>query len=273
MINEGNMKNKILLVTVFYFLIPGRFSLAENTTSGDIGIVEKLGSTVPLNVTFTNEVGNKVVLKDLVQRPTLLAFVYYKCPGICSPILTELANVVGKVDLNAGEEYDIVTISMDETEKPADAIDKKKSVLGFTQSSFPLDKWSFLTGDSANIKLVSNAAGFYFKRSGKDFIHSGGFVFITKEGKICRYLYPDYTSKGEFNILPFDFKMAVLETSQGQQVKTMSKLIKFCFSYDPQGRRYVFNITRIFGAATLVLLAMFVVFVVVKPKKAKTAGR
>jgi len=242
-------------------------------TDNDIGIVEKLGSTVPLNVSFINEDGNKVLLKDLIQRPTLLAFVYYKCPGICSPILTELANVVGKVDLVAGEDYDIVTISMDETEKPVDAVEKKKSILGFTQNSFPLDKWSFLTGDSVNIKLVANAAGFYFKRVGKDFVHSGGFVFITKEGKICRYLYPDYTSKGEFSILPFDFKLAVLETSQGQQIKTMAKLIKYCFSYDPKGRTYVFNITRIMGVFTLVLLAIFITFVVVKPKKAKTAGR
>jgi protein SCO1/2 len=231
--------------------------------------VEKLGSIVPLNETFTNEEGNKVILKELVKRPTLLAFVYYKCPGICTPILTELASVVSKVDLVAGEDYDIVTISMDDNEKPTDAVEKKKSILGFTQNSFPLDKWSFLTGDSSNIKILSNAAGFYFKRIGKDFIHSGGFVFISKEGKICRYLYPDYNSKGQFNILPFDFKMAVIETSQGQEVKTMAKLIKFCFSYDPAGRKYVFNITRIFGAVTLILLTLFIVFVVVKPKKTK----
>ena len=264
---------KIILNTfllLFLFLLN---TYAQNASGSDIGIVEKLGSTVPLNGVFINEEGNKVILKDLVQRPTLLAFVYYKCPGICSPILTELANVVGKIDLVAGEDYDIVTISMDENEKPTDAAEKKKSILGFTQSGFPLDKWSFLTGDSTNIKLLTNSAGFYFKRVGKDFVHSGGFVFITKEGKICRYLYPDYNSKGQFNIMPFDFKMAVLETSQGQQVKTMAKLIKFCFSYDPKGRTYVFNITRIFGALILVLLTVFIVFVVVKPKKAKIAER
>jgi len=185
----------------------------------------------------------------------------------------EVALYAGGVRGVAGEDYDIVTISMDETEKPVDAVEKKKSILGFTQNSFPLDKWSFLTGDSVNIKLVANAAGFYFKRVGKDFVHSGGFVFITKEGKICRYLYPDYNSKRQFNIMPFDLKMAVLETSQGQEVKTMAKLIKFCFSYDPKGRTYVFNITRIMGVFTLVLLAIFITFVVVKPKKAKTAGR
>lgn len=247
-------------------------SFAEQNTK-DLGIVEKLGSYIPLNVAFNNEDGNKVVLKDLLKRPTLIAFVYYKCPGICSPILTELANVTGKVDLVPGEDYNIIAISMDDQEKPSDASDKKKTILGFTQNGFPLDAWDFLTGDSINIKKVADASGFYFKRTGTQFIHSGGFVFVTKEGKICRYIYPDVSSKGGFNILPFDFKMAVLETSQGKQTKTMAKLVQYCFSYDPVGRTYVFNITRVFGAGILILVTLFVVFLVVKPKKEKLVKR
>jgi protein SCO1/2 len=67
--------------------------------------------------------------------------------------------------------------------------------------------------------------------------------------------------------------MAVLETSQGHVTKVMSKLIKYCFSYDPKGRTYVFNITRIFGTGILILIALFVVFFLVKPKKVNTNGR
>jgi protein SCO1/2 len=261
---------KSLLVVLVVFL--PEISLAENNPE-DLGIVEKLGSYIPLNVSFNNEDGNKVILRDLVKRPTLIAFVYYKCPGICSPILTELASVTGKVDLIPGEDYNIISISMDDHEKPSDASDKKKTILGFTQNGFPLDAWDFLTGDSINIKKVSDAAGFYFKRTGSQFIHSGGFIFITKEGKICRYIYPDVSSKGGFNILPFDFKMALLETSQGKQTKTMAKLVKYCFSYDPVGRTYVFNITRVFGAGILIMVVLFVVFVAVKPKKDKLVKR
>jgi len=262
------MKTLIKILPILFLIIFAKISFAEKVTE-DLGIVEKLGSYIPLDVTFNDETGNKVVLRDLVKRPTLIAFVYYKCPGICSPILTELANVTGKVDLIPGEDYNIVTISMDDQEKPSDAADKKKAILGFTQNGFPLDAWNFLTGDSVNIKKVTDAAGFHFERTGKNFIHSGGFVFVTKEGKICRYIYPDVSSKGGFNILPFDFKMALLETSQGKETKTMSKLIQYCFSYNPVGRTYVFNITRVLGTVILISLALFLIFIVKKPKKNK----
>jgi protein SCO1 len=262
------MKNLIRLFPLLYLLVYAEALYAEKA-SEEIGIVEKLGSYLPLDVTFYNEEGNKVVLKNLVNKPTLIAFVYYKCPGICSPILTELANVTGKVDLIPGEDYNIVTISMDEKEKPSDASDKKRTILGFSQKEFPLDAWSFLTGDSSNIKKLTNSAGFYFKRTGNNFIHSGGFVFVTKEGMICRYIYPDVSSKGGFNILPFDFKMAMLETLKGQKTKTMAKLVQYCFSYDPKGRTYVFNVTRVFGAGILLIVTIFVLFLVIKPKKNK----
>jgi protein SCO1/2 len=260
------MKNLIRIFSIILIIFSANISFAEKA-SEEVGIVEKLGTYIPLDVVFYNEEGNKVVLRDLVKRPTLIAFVYYKCPGICSPILTELATVTGKVDLLPGEDYNIVTVSMDEREKPSDAADKKKTILGFSQKEFPLDSWDFLTGDSSNIRRLSNAAGFYFKREGANFIHSGGFVFVTKEGKICRYIYPDVSSKGGFNILPFDFKMAMLETSRGEQTKTMAKLVQYCFSYDPKGRTYVFNITRVFGAGILIFVTLFVVYLVVKPKK------
>ena len=266
------MKTLIKILPLLFVMILAKISSAEKNPE-DLGIVEKLGSYIPLDVTFNDEVGNKVVLRDLVKRPTLIAFVYYKCPGICSPILTELANVTSKVDLIPGEDYNIISISMDDSEKPSDASDKKKTILGFTQNGFPLDAWNFLTGDSTNIKKVADPAGFYFKRTGKNFIHSGGFVFVTKEGKICRYIYPDVSSKGGFNILPFDFKMAFLETSQGKETKTMSKLIQYCFSYNPVGRTYVFNITRVLGTVILILLALFLIFIVIKPKKEKIVKR
>jgi protein SCO1/2 len=266
------MKNLIKIIPLFLLILLAR-EIYAGKVSDDIGIVEKLGAYIPLDVTFNNEEGNKVILRDLIKRPTLVAFVYYKCPGICSPILTELANVTGKVDLTPGEDYNIVTISMDDRETSTDASEKKKTILGFTQKEFPLDAWNFLTGDSINIKKVTDAAGFYFKRTGNNFIHSGGFIFVTKEGKICRYIYPDVSMKGTFNILPFDFKMALLETSQGVQTKTMAKLVEYCFSYDPAGRKYVFNITRVFGTGIIMILALFFVFYVIKPKKEKIVKR
>jgi len=82
------------------------------------------------------------------------------------------------------------------------------------------------------------------------------------EGKIVRYLYgTDY--------LPFDFKMAVTEATEGKVVPSISKIVKMCFSFDPEGRRYVLNVTRVAGAGILLLLGIFVVFLNVKKKKNK----
>ena len=82
-----------------------------------------------------------------------------------------------------------------------------------------------------------------------------------------RYLFPSYTDKGGYSILPFDFKMAITETSQGKTIPTIARVLQLCFSYDPEGKTYVLNFTRIFGAGILLLAAVFVVYITVKPKK------
>jgi protein SCO1/2 len=235
----------------------------------EVGIDEQLGSYIPLDVQFTDAQGDEVKLRELISESdaTILAFVYYQCPGICSPLLFEMADVINKSDLELGYDYNIIAISMDEYETPEIAAEKKRTFLSALDSNVPEDSWKFLTGDSTDIKTVSKAAGFYFKREGDQFRHSGAFIFIDKDGKICRYLLPGYSNKGGFSILPFDFKMAVLETNDGKVSPTIAKVLQFCFSYDPEGKSYVLNVTRIFGAGILLLVVLFLVFIVFKPKK------
>jgi len=233
----------------------------------EVGIDEQLGKTIPLQEHFVDENGNKVLLKDLFIKPTVFAFVYYNCPGICSPLLMELTDVVNKTDLVIGVDFNIVVISMDETETPSDALTKKKTFFQAFNKTVPPESWKFLTGDSATIKKVANAAGFHYKRQGKDFLHNGAFIFIDKQGKICRYLFPSYTDRRGFGILPFDFKMAVLETSEGKVSPTMAKVLQLCFRYDPEGKTYVLNLTQIFGAGILFLVVLLLLYIRFKPKK------
>lgn len=233
----------------------------------EIGIDEQLGKKLPLNTTFTDENGSKVLLKDLFTKPTVLAFVYYECPSICSPLLGAVADIVQKSDLIPGEDYNIITISIDEREDFYTASDKKRNFLHAINKNIPENSWKFLTGDSSSIRTVTDAAGFYFKREGTQFIHSGAIIFANNDGKITRYLFPDYRDDKGYSILPFDFKMAVIETSKGNVTPTIAKVLQFCFSYDPAGKSYVLNFTRIFGAGILFLAAIFVVYLTVKPKK------
>ena len=256
---------KIFISTIILSLALVSFSFSNNQI--EIGVDEQLGKNIPLDVTFNDENGNQVALRDLIKGPTVLALVYYYCPGICNPLMFELVNVMNKSDLEPGYDYNVVAISIDEFENPEKASAKKKEMFsGFDKEVSP-ESWRFLTGSLENIKSVTNAAGFYFKREGAELRHAGTLIFIDKNGKICRYLFPSYTENHGYGILPFDFKMAILETSESKITPTVARFLRFCFSFDPEGQRYAINFTRIFGAAILLFAGIFLLIIILKPKK------
>jgi protein SCO1/2 len=262
------MKTKIGAV-VLIILLTGLSNVFPADFSEKIGLVEKLGNKVPLDVSFMDSEGKTVVLKDLVNKPTVIDLAYYKCTGICTPLMTEVANVINKIDLTAGKDYNIITISINDNEFSKDAAAKKAEMLNLVKTEIPANAWTFLTGDSAAISTVTKAVGFNYQRQEEAFIHTGILIFISADGKICRYLKPDYNNHGDFRILPFDFKMALLEASRGEAIPVIDNVVRYCFSYQPKSDTYTFDLFKIFGAGTLLMVAVVFVFVVLKPGKHK----
>jgi protein SCO1 len=255
----------ILTNIVMLFILLNSHSFADDKI--EIGIDEQLGGYLPKDVLFKDENGNDVKLGDLINNVTVLAFVYYECPAICNPLLFELADVINKTDLEPGYDFNVISISIDDLETPEIASAKKKTFYSALDGDIAEESWRFLTGDSLNIKQAADAAGFYFKREGKEFRHAGALIFVDQSGKICRYLFPGYNDKYGYSILPFDFKMAVIETSEGKVNPTIARVLQFCFSYDPEGKSYAFNFTRVFGAGILILAGIFLIIIKIKPKK------
>ena len=66
-----------------------------------------------------------------------------------------------------------------------------------------------------------------------------------------------------------DIKLAVIEASEGKSTPGINTLLKICYSYDPQGRKYVLNVTRIAGGGMRILIAGFVLILTLKRKKNK----
>lgn len=254
-----------LLVTLILSLSFAILSFANDKI--EVGIDEQLGKNIPMDVSFNDENGNLVGLDSLITGPTVLALVYYHCPGICNPLMFELANVMNKSDLELGYDYNVISVSIDEFETPEIASDKKREMLSGFDKDVSEDDWHFLTGNKENIKKITEATGFHFKREGNELRHAGTLIFVDKNGKICRYLFPSYTENHGYGILPFDFKMAVLETSQGKETPTIARVLRFCFSYDPEGQTYALNFTRIFGIAILLFVGIFLLVIKLKPKK------
>jgi protein SCO1/2 len=235
---------------------------AENQTPSHvkIGIEEKLGQTIPLDEKVYDEDGNLISLRSVIKKPTILTFVYYRCSGLCSPMLSELSKMVEQMDMVPGKDYQIVTISFDPREKPDLARDKQENYLsGIARPITPAD-WHFFTADSSAIAHLTDAAGFYFQPSGQDWVHGTALIILSPEGKIARYI-------NGIEYLPFDIKMALVEASEGKTGPTIAKILRLCYSYDPAGHTYALNITRIAMFGTLLLVGIFVVVFVLRSKK------
>ena len=224
----------------------------------EIGIDGHLGDTVPQEVILYNENNQPVELGTLINKPTIINFVYYRCPGICSPLMGGIAEVMGKMDLKPGTDYQVLTISFNPAEGNDLAVKKKANYLKLLKVEGAREGWQFFTADSANIARVTDALGFHYKRQGNDFLHAAGLIVVSPKGKITRYLQGTY-------FLPFEVKMALIESADGKVGPTINKVLQYCYSYDPRGQQYVMNVTKISAVLILLVLVLFFGYIAVRP--------
>ncbi len=235
---------------------------AQMKAPADIGIDEKLGAQVAMDTVLKDEDGNDVVLRRLIDKPTILIFNYFRCPGICPVLISNMVGVVNRMQLEPGRDFRLVAVSFDPTDTPELARGKKANYLNQMKRPFSPDAWHFLTGTAENTKAVADSAGFNYRRQGDMYMHPGAIIVLTPKGVISRYLYGT-------SFVPADVELAVKQAAGGQIIPTISRVLAFCYTYDPAGRKYVFNITRFVGAATLVLAAVFLILVLRKRSKTR----
>ena len=217
---------------------------------------EHLGEYVPGDITLFDEQGNPVVLGDIVDKPTLVTMVYFECPGICTPLLNEVADILGKSRLDPVKQpFQLISVSFEPKDTAEMARAKQENYLKLVGRPLPPDTWRFFTGDQENIDKLTAALGFQYKRAGKEYTHPGGMSILSPDRKIVRYLYG-------LQFLPFDFEMGVYEASTGTVRPTTARLLSFCFSYDPEGRTYVFNLARVVGVVMITSILFFIAFLV-----------
>jgi len=255
------MKKNLLLTFIVCFTLTVS-SNAQVDQSLEVGIIEHLGSTIPLDLEFNNEKSEKVTLRQLIDKPTILSFVYFDCPGLCSPLLDGVGNVIQKSDLKLGEDYQVITISFNFRDTPEKAKEKKNKFVS-RYSKGKGDGWIFLTTDSATIFKITDAAGFKTKAVGLDFVHPSAIIAISPKGMITRYLYG-------ITFLPIDFKMAIIEANKELPRTSIQKIMMICYTYDPENKRFALDVTKITGSLIIFFLLVFIVVYLIKPKKKKT---
>ncbi|MCX6158596.1 MAG: SCO family protein [Ignavibacteriae bacterium] len=249
-------------ILVILFILAAFFNVNAQEKKSQVGIEEHLGQTIPMNLTLIDEYGKPVKLSDLTKgKPFALTLVYFRCPGICSPLLTGFTKTIDLTDLVPGKDYEVITVSFDPTETYLTGSEKKKNYFAqLKNKQLNNEDWRFLTADSATIAQLTDAVGFRYIKKDNEFIHSGVLTLLSPEGKITRYLYGT-------DFLPLDFKLGIIEAAEGRVGTTISKVVSLCYSYDAEGKRYVLDVTRIAGGGILLLLGVLVVVLIVKKKK------
>jgi protein SCO1/2 len=233
-----------------------------NANEPEIGIIEHLDTYLPDSISLINEKGEQVWLSDIIDKPTILNFVYFRCPGICSPLMEAVASVMDKSELIPGKDYQVFTISFAPGETIDLGIRKKQNYLNLmnTRAEEAKAGWLFFVSDSASIIKATTATGFRYKKTGNDYLHAASLTIVSPDKKITRYLNGMY-------FLPFEWKMAIVEASKGKSGPTLNKVLRFCYSYDPIGQTYVLNVTKVSGTIIIFLALMFFLYLVFKPKR------
>jgi protein SCO1/2 len=229
------------------------------TVLEQVGIDQRLGETIPLDLKFADETGREVRLAEYFhqKRPVLLALVYFDCPMLCNQVLNGATSALSVLRFDAGREFDVLAVSFDPRETPEIAAAKKKVYIDRYKRPGAERGWHFLTGDQASISALTKAAGFRYVWDDKtsQFAHGSGLMLLTPEGKLAQYYYGiEYSPK--------DLRLGMIEASQEKIGNVVDTMLLYCYHYDPTTGKYGFiamRAMRIGGALTVLALGTFMV--------------
>jgi protein SCO1/2 len=230
-----------------------------NRIAADVGITEHLGARVPSDLAFVDEGGRPVRLGGLLNRgkPVVLAFVYHDCPMLCSLVLDGVADAVKAVDLPVGTEYDVLAVSINPDDTPAQADSAKARYvarIGRPEAAAGLHFWTVTRATESNVERLSDAVGFryaYDVRTG-EYGHNAVAVVLGPDGTVSRYLYGiDYP--------PRDVRLALVEAGEGRVGTTLDRFLLTCYEYDEHAQGYsleVLSVLKYLGGGMLALFAL-----------------
>ncbi len=226
----------------------------------EVKFEQKLDEQVPLDLHFRDSSGRDVRIGDLVKdKPVILSLVYYECPMLCTQVLNGLSASLRQLDsLAIGDDYEVVTVSIDPKETPELSAQKKSAYVAALGAPGGERGWHFLTGDQTAIDALSASVGFkyFYDEEIGEYAHAGGIVILTPTGRISRYFIDVVFPR-------LDLRLALVESSEGRIGTLIDAVTLLCYRHDPATGKYGFvvtNVIRLLGGLTLVLLLGFIAF-------------
>ncbi len=221
----------------------------------EVGITEHLDAKIPLDLEFADEQGNPVKLQDFFsgKKPVALTMNYSNCPMLCSLQLNGLFEGLKKMPWDMGDQFEMITVSIDPVETPERARATKQKYLKLYRRSGATEGYHCLTGRDENIKALADAVGFHYKYDPdtREYRHAAATFILTPDGRVSRYLYGVQYD-------PQTLRLSLAEASEGKVGSTMDQILLFCFQYDAERGRYgpaAVQLMRLGGGLTVLILA------------------
>jgi protein SCO1/2 len=224
---------------------PGQVSSFLPPVLKNVGFDQKLNHQIPLDLPFTDENGNSVRLgRYFGKKPVILSLVYFGCPMLCTTSEHDLLQMLKALRFTVGDQFDVLTVSFDPADKPAEALSKKRIYAGLYDRKQGWNGWHFLTGNQASIAALTQAVGFRYNYipETKQFAHATGIIVLTPQGKVSRYFYGIQYPAG-------DVRLALIEADSGKIGTPVDSLILYCCEYSAVTGKYGVIISRVIKIA------------------------
>lgn len=233
--------------------------LAEEHTPFElegVRVEENVGKPIDLGLEFTNERGYPEPLRDSFKdgKPVLLNLVYYTCPMLCNLVLNGQVQALRQIPWTPGNEFNIVTVSIN----PNEMFDlaQKKRMMYLTSYDRPAPGWHFFADYRDNAKKLAEQLGDHYKWDDRteQYAHAAVIFVLTPKGVISRYLYG-------IRYKPRDLRLALTEASEDKFAFSVDRLLLYCFHYDPKSRSYTLFATNFMRGGGILCVSLMVFFI------------
>jgi protein SCO1/2 len=199
------------------------------------------------------------------EKPAILSLVYYECPMLCTLVLNGLLRSLRTLSFDAGNQFSIVTLSIDPKETSELASQKKVEYISQYKREGAEKGWHFLTGEEEAVKTLADTIGFryaYQPETGQ-YAHASGIMVVTPQGNVARYFYGvEYATR--------DLRLALVEAADGKIGSPVDQLLLYCYHYDPTTGKYgllIMHVIRLAGVATVFALGGFIIAMLLRDRR------
>ncbi|HVV85808.1 MAG TPA: SCO family protein [Kofleriaceae bacterium] len=238
-------------------LAPAAAAHATTSPRLAVGLDERVGARIPLDLPFTDASGAHLRLGDVFDRhrPVVLVLAYARCTMLCSVVLRAIAEQVHAHPDAAGRDYLPVVVSLDPHETPAAAAARHTALLADGGLAPTSRAWPYLLGDAATVRRLADALGFHYAwdPSTSQYAHPAVVFVLTPDGRLAEDL------RG---IVYDQLGAAVARAARGELTPATAHDLVSCFRFDPALRRYRRRIALLFGAGGATVLVGLIALVV-----------